>query len=153
MLYPLVLAVHSWIRWIALVAGVGATLAVLRNKAQSADSLADRWGMALMMALDIQMLLGLAALPRDQPDHAGDPRPLRRRHEESGVALLGGRTHLVDDAGRVVVHVGRGPRRARPRRQQAKRTRLLVCFGLATLLMMVGMPWPGRPGGRPLFRF
>ena len=34
----------------------------------------------------------------------------------------------------------------------AKRTRLLVCFGLATLLMMVGIPWPGRPGGRPLFR-
>jgi hypothetical protein len=34
----------------------------------------------------------------------------------------------------------------------AKRTRLLVCFGLATILMFVGMPWPGRPGGRPLFR-
>ena len=34
----------------------------------------------------------------------------------------------------------------------AKRFRLLVCFGLATLLMIAGMPWPGRPGGRPLFR-
>jgi hypothetical protein len=33
-----------------------------------------------------------------------------------------------------------------------KRTRLLVCAGLATLLMLVGMPWPGRPGGRDLFR-
>ena len=29
---------------------------------------------------------------------------------------------------------------------------LLVCFGLATVLIFAGMPWPGRPGGRPLFR-
>jgi hypothetical protein len=34
----------------------------------------------------------------------------------------------------------------------AKRTRLLICFGLATVLIIVGMPWPGRPGGRELFR-
>ena len=33
-----------------------------------------------------------------------------------------------------------------------KRTRLLVCFGLATVLLFAGMPWPGRPGGRPYFR-
>jgi len=34
----------------------------------------------------------------------------------------------------------------------AKRTRLLVCFGLSTLLMVAGIPWPGLPYGRPLFR-
>jgi len=34
----------------------------------------------------------------------------------------------------------------------AKRMRLLVTFGLATILIIVGMPWPGRPGGRDLFR-
>jgi hypothetical protein len=34
----------------------------------------------------------------------------------------------------------------------AKRTRLLVCFGVTTLLLLAGMPWPGRPGGRVLFR-
>ena len=30
--------------------------------------------------------------------------------------------------------------------------RLLVCFGLAVLLIIGGMPWPGMPNGRPLFR-
>jgi hypothetical protein len=34
----------------------------------------------------------------------------------------------------------------------AKRTRLLVCFGLATVLMVLGTPWPGMANGRPLFR-
>ena len=58
-MYTTVLTIHSWIRWIALVAGVGATMAALRGKVEGATSLADRWGLFAMMALDIQMLLGL----------------------------------------------------------------------------------------------
>jgi hypothetical protein len=51
----------------------------------------------------------------------------------------------------VLAHVGRvlARKAATP---AAKRTRLLVCFGVATLLLLAGMPWPGRPGGRVLFR-
>jgi hypothetical protein len=51
----------------------------------------------------------------------------------------------------VLAHVGRvlARKAATP---AAKRTRLLICFGLATALMIIGMPWPGRPGGRDLFR-
>jgi hypothetical protein len=30
--------------------------------------------------------------------------------------------------------------------------RLLICFGLATILMIAGIPWPGMRAGRPLFR-
>jgi hypothetical protein len=50
-----------------------------------------------------------------------------------------------------IAHVGRvlARKAATP---AAKRTRLMVCFGLSTILMIIGMPWPGRPGGRPLFR-
>jgi cytochrome c biogenesis factor len=151
-MYTLVLALHSWIRWIALVSGVGATLAVLRGRARSSDSLADRWGLALMMALDIQMLLGLMLYLAVSPlmpgilSHFGDAMkdPASRfwavEHISSMMLAV------------ILVHVGRGLARnaATP---AAKRTRLLICFGLATILMMVGMPWPGRPGGRALFRF
>src|SRR5690349_12738378 len=58
-MYTTVLLLHSWIRWIALVACVGVTLAALRGKVEGERSIADRWGMAAMMALDVQMLLGL----------------------------------------------------------------------------------------------
>ena len=58
-MYTTVLALHSWIRWIALIAAVGTTLAALRGKVAGANSLADRWGMIAMMVLDTQMLLGL----------------------------------------------------------------------------------------------
>jgi len=51
----------------------------------------------------------------------------------------------------VLAHAGRvlARKAATP---AAKRTRLMVCFGLAAMLVILGMPWPGRPGGRPLFR-
>src|SRR5436853_5050665 len=54
-MYTTVLVIHSWIRWIALVAVVGATFAAFRRQ----EATADRWGLVAMMALDTQMLIGL----------------------------------------------------------------------------------------------
>ena len=147
-MYTTVLALHSWIRWIALVAGVGATLAALRNKPQTSD----RWGMALMMALDIQLLLGLVLYLAISPNmqqilsHFGDAMkdPASRFWAVEHITSMMLAVILVH-VGRVLARKAAGP--------TAKRTRVLICFGLATILMMVGMPWPGRPGGRLLFRF
>jgi hypothetical protein len=50
-----------------------------------------------------------------------------------------------------LAHVGRALAR-KAATPASKRMRLLVCFGLATVLVVLGMPWPGRPGGRVLFR-
>ena len=41
-MYSLVLTLHSWVRWIALVAGVGATLAALRGRVQGGSSVATQ---------------------------------------------------------------------------------------------------------------
>jgi hypothetical protein len=51
----------------------------------------------------------------------------------------------------ILAHVGRllARKAATP---SAKRTRLLICFGLATVLMFLSTPWPGMANGRPLFR-
>ncbi len=51
----------------------------------------------------------------------------------------------------VLAHAGRVLAR-KAATTELKRRRLIACFGLATILIMIGMPWPGRPGGRPLFR-
>jgi hypothetical protein len=60
--------------------------------------------------------------------------------------------HLTAMVGAVALsHIGRVLAR-KARTPAAKRTRLVVSFGLATLLMLAGIPWPGRPGGRPFFR-
>lgn len=150
-MYTTVLTLHSWLRWIALVTVVGTTLAALRGKTEGADSLADRWGLFAMMALDLQLLLGvllyLVVSPNMKPilDNFGaamkDPalRFWAVEHTSTMFAAI------------ALAHVGRVLAR-KATSSASKRTKLLVCFGLATLLMLAGMPWPGRPGGRPLLR-
>ena len=150
-MYATLLTIHSWIRWFALVAGVGATLAAATGRVQGASSPADRWGLFAILALDIQMLLGLvlylAVSPNMQPILADfgaamkDPtlRFWAVEHLATMFAAIG-----IAHVGRVLARKAVTP--------AAKRTRLLVCFGLSTVLMIVGMPWPGRSGGRPLFR-
>jgi uncharacterized membrane protein YbhN (UPF0104 family) len=150
-MYTTVLFLHSWIRWIALVAVVGVVLAALRGKVDGDRSVADRWGMVAMMALDLQMLLGLLMYfglspnMREILNHFGES--LRRADT---------RFYAVEHVAAMFVavalsHVGRvlARRAATP---DAKRTRLLATFGAAAILIVLGMPWPGRPGGRPLFR-
>ena len=150
-MYSIVLLLHSWIRWIALVAGVGVTLAAVRGKVNGESSIADRWAMAAMMALDLQMLIGLILYLGLSPNmqeilnHFGESM---RRADTRFWAV----EHITTMIAAVALsHVGRILARRAPN-PAAKRTRLLITFGLATLLMLVGMPWPGRPGGRPLFR-
>lgn len=150
-MYTTVLAIHSWVRWIAITAGVGATFAALRNKAQTDDSVADRWGLVMMMTLDIQMLLGLLLYlvlspftTKAMQDLAAAMRTPQLRFwavEHISTMLL---AVILAHVGRVLARKAKTP--------SARRTRTLVCFGLATLLIMLGTPWPGTANGRPLFR-
>ena len=150
-MYTTILIVHSWVRWIALVTGFGATLAAITGRTDSRDSPADRWGLFLIMALDIQMLLGLMLYLGLSPNmkeilaHFGDAMkdPATRFWAVEHITAM--------FAAVVVAHVGRVLAR-KAKTPDSKRRRLLVCFSLATILMLAGIPWPGRPGGRVLFR-
>jgi uncharacterized membrane protein len=150
-MYTTVLFIHSWLRWIALIAAVGATFAAVRGQVQGERSVADRWGLAAMMTLDIQMLLGLLLYLVVSPNmreiraHFGEAMKnpqLRFWAVEHVTAMF---------VAVVLVHVGRVLAR-KAKTPAAKRTRMIICFGIATVLMFLGTPWPGMPAGRPLFR-
>jgi hypothetical protein len=150
-MYTTVLMLHSWIRWIALIAVVGATFAAVRGQVQGERSLADRWGLVAMMSLDIQMLLGLLLYLAVSPNmqeiraHFGEAmkNPQLRFWAVEHVSAM--------FVAVVLVHVGRVLAR-KAGTPAAKRTRMIVCFGIATVLVLVGTPWPGMAAGRPLFR-
>ncbi len=146
-MYSIVLLLHSWIRWVALVGAIGATLAALMRRTQTAEG----WSLVAMIGLDIQLLLGVLLYLVVSPNmaeiraHFGEAMQnpqLRFWAVEHVTAML---------VAIVLAHVGRAIARNAP--PEKKRARLLITFGLATLLLLIGMPWPGMPYGRPLFRF
>lgn len=147
-MYPTVLWLHSWVRWIALVGGFGATLFAIQP-ARGAS--AGRWSMIATSALDLQMLLGLLLYFVVSPNMEAIRANFGASMQDP-VARFWAVEHVTAMVGAVVLaHVGRvlARKAATP---EAKRMRLGIFFGLATVLMLAGMPWPGRPGGRPLFR-
>lgn len=145
-MYDLVLTAHSWLRWAALIAGLMATV-----MAATGSSRADRWGLILVTALDLQLLLGLALYLVLSPNTtaifanfgAAMRDPVARFWAVEHVTLM---LFAV-----VMAHLGRvlARRAAAP---AAKRKRLLVCFVLSTIAMIAATPWPGMASGRPLFR-
>jgi hypothetical protein len=149
-MYPTILLLHSWLRWVALVAGGGATFFAF-GTGTGALARTERWGRIFMIALDVQMLLGLLLYGVLSPitgaamkDFGGAMRnPVMRFFAVEHLAMM--------LAAVVVVHVGRvlARKTADP---AAKRKRLLICFGIALLLMLLGIPWPGMASGRPLIR-
>ena len=151
-MYTLVLGIHSWLRWVALVAAVGAIATTAADRSPTIRTgRADMWGLALMIALDIQMLLGLLlylVLSPFTTEALGNfgaamKNPALRFFAVEHIALM--------FAAVILAHLGRVLAR-KAKTADAKRSRLLICFVVATLAMLLAIPWPGMPSGRPLFR-
>src|ERR1700682_5548902 len=147
-MYSVVLLLHSWLRWVALAAGIGATAAAAASPPGGGS---DRPGLVFMISMDLQMLLGLLLYAFLSPTTAAIFMDFGAAMK-APVARFWAVEHVTMMLAAVVVaHVGRvlGRKAATP---GAKRTRLMVCFGLSTLLMIAGTPWPGTRAGRPFFR-
>jgi hypothetical protein len=150
-MYSAFLLLHSWIRWVAIAAGVLATVSAVRG-VSTEHPRADRWGLILTIALDAQLVIGLVLYFAVSPVMesiranfaAAMPNPQLRfwavEHVSGMVIAL------------VLVHVGRVLSR-KATSPASRRTRQMICYGLATLVMLLAMPWPWSAAGRPLFRF
>jgi hypothetical protein len=150
-MYSFILLLHSWLRWSALIAAAGALATTFASRDAASAAKADRWGLALMISLDLQLLVGVLL-------YAGLSPFTTQAFNDFGAAMAnnGLRFWAVEHPtmmlGAVVAaHVGRitGRKAATPAQ---KRSRLLLWFGLSLILMLVGIPWPGMANGRPLFR-
>ncbi|GIW10969.1 MAG: hypothetical protein KatS3mg061_2026 [Dehalococcoidia bacterium] len=146
--FDLVLALHNVVRWGVLIAAVLASLAMLQGWLGKRPWTArDRQlGLLFVITMDIQTLLGLilylrylTLLPGGLASAMGNPG-LRFFAVEHAVAMV---------LALVLVHLGQVLSRRR-QRDQAKFRVGAICFGLATLLLLVGIPWPWLSYGRSL---
>ncbi len=153
-MYPAVLALHSWLRWVVLIAGLIALVRGLSGWASGRPwSRADNGvGAAFVGALDLQLLLGLLLYAWLSPvtwsafsDMGGAMRNSMLRFW--AVEHLFGMLIAI-----AVAHVGRARLRRAP--VDARRHRIVtISVGIALLIMLATIPWPGMPYARPLLRW
>jgi hypothetical protein len=143
-MHDAVLILHSWVRWVAIVGGVLSTVSALGSAAGARSA---RWPRLFTIALDVQFLLGLILLVTLNvfSDFGATMRdPIARFYTVEHETIM-----IIAIA---LAHIGRARVRKAPTEASA-RTRALVFYGLSTLLLLAGTPWPGMRDSRPLFRF
>lgn len=148
-MYGWLLSLHSWIRWLVIVAGVVAVLRAFmeRDVWSKAD---ERAGVVFTTVLNVQFLLGLllylwfspiTAAARHNFGAALQNAPLRFWALEHPIGMI---------AAIALAHIGRARvRRAAP---AARARAARIFFSLALLLVLLSTPWPGLPYARPLVR-
>ena len=148
-MYPILLAVHSLLRWVVLAAGGAAVLRALGG-GRSWSAADDRAGLWFVVAMDLQFVLGLLLYVGVSPitkvafaDFGGAMASSMLRFwavEHLAVMLIA----------IALVHIGR----VRIRKADASRRRrlALIFYGLAMVVVLASIPWPGMPAARPLLR-
>jgi hypothetical protein len=150
--YTVVLAVHSWMRWITLALAAAATINASRPPLAGARTLPGRWwDTFLMLAVDLQVFFGLVL-------YFGLSPFTKEAMANVSLAMTSPalRFWAVEHAGGmflsvVLVRMGR-VLAANAKTPEAARNRRLTCFAFATAGMLLSIPWPGLANGRPLFR-
>jgi hypothetical protein len=152
-MYTALLFLHSWLRWLVILAGVaavGGSVAGVSTKRAwlPADNLRLR---LFTHSLDLQMLIGLVLYIFLSPvTRSGfENMQLTMRDPILRFFVV---EHLVGMLVAIALaHVGRA--RARKAADAAARHRAVLIFiGLSMVALLLSIPWPGMPGGRELFR-
>jgi hypothetical protein len=150
--FPIVLFVHSWLRWVVLVVGI-AWLASRGGGGRPGGGGApreERVGVAFLRALDLQVVLGLTLYLFLSPFSragfadmgAAIANPILRFYSIEHVA---GMVTAV-----VAAHLGlERSRRLDPHRRSRTVTLTQIVWLVVTL---ASIPWPGLDYGRPFFR-
>jgi hypothetical protein len=152
-MYTAFLLIHSTLRWVALALALLALVRAIRGVTGRrewlpADSAIGGW---FTGSVDLQLLLGLVLYIFLSPF-------TKEAFADFGAAMRNAplRFFAVEHiAGMIVAvaltHVGRArSKRAGPAVQRHKSA--LVFYALALVIMLLSIPWPGTPGGRPLIR-
>ncbi|HZM94178.1 MAG TPA: hypothetical protein VFB92_12185 [Vicinamibacterales bacterium] len=152
-MYTALLFLHSWLRWLVILAGVAALgRAVAGVSTRRAWLPGDNVRLGLFThGLDLQLLIGLVLYIFLSPvTRSGfENMQLTMRDPILRFFVVEHLTGML--VAIALAHVGRA--RARKAVDAAARHRAVLIFiGLSMVALLLSIPWPGMPGGRELFR-
>jgi hypothetical protein len=152
-MYSSALWLHSWLRWAVLLTGLVAWLRAISGKtARRPWTPKDElWGLLLTISVDLQLLVGVVLYAFLSPIVRQGLRNFSVAMQ-IGVVRFFTIEHVIGMiAGIALVHIGRV--KIRKAADADRKHRLaMVFYGIALVLMIISIPWPGLPVARPLFR-
>jgi hypothetical protein len=154
MLYAAALLIHSWIRWIVIIAGL---LAAGRGIAGRLGNrrwtrMDDRIGGWFTMALDLQMAIGVIIYLFLSPLTWAAIRDFGSAMRDATLRFYSVEHPLGMIVALALGHIGQ--KRIRKATDEGRRhTTAAIFFTIAVLIVLASIPWPTRPFGRPLLRW
>lgn len=151
-MYSSALWLHSLLRWAVLVTGLVAWFRAISGKTANRGWTPqdDLWGLLLSASADLQLLVGLGLYFLSPITRIGI------RNFAAAMQIDTARFFTVEHpVGMLVaialIHVARV--KIRKAAEPARKHRLaMILFGIALVVMIISIPWPGLPVSRPLLR-
>ena len=152
-MYSSALWLHSLLRWAILLTGLVAWFRAIGGKTANRPWTPkdDLWGLLLTISADLQLLVGLILYLVLSPI-----TKIGMRNFAAAMQIPPVRFFTVEHAfGMLVaialVHIARV--KIRKTGESARKHRLaMVLYGIALVIFIVLIPWPGLPVARPLLR-
>jgi hypothetical protein len=152
-MYNIMLTAHSWLRWAVILAGLYAAARALAGSARRRPWTAadDRAGYWFVLTLDLQMLLGLLLYFALSPITRAAMQDFGAAMRSSGLRFFAVEHLFGMVVALALAHAGRARTKKMPD-LVARQKVAAISFVLALLAVLVSIPWPGFPQGRPLLR-
>lgn len=153
-MYTSVLFLHSWLRWAVLLLGLLALVRAIAGASGRRPWLPadDRAGKFFIIALDVQIVLGLILYFFLSPITGAAMADFGAAMKSSGPRFWAVEHVFGVVVAAILAHRGRTRVRSIP--DPARKHRVAAIFiVLALLAVAASIPWPGTPNARPLFRF
>ncbi len=152
-MYNAFLAVHSYLRWLVLLAAVVAIVRAIagvtgKRPWGSADAAAGKW---FIIGLDSQALIGIIIYLFLSPFTMSAWGNMAETMRNGPLRLIVIEHQVGMIIGLALAHIGQARIRKTADAPQAHKL-ALVFFTLALLAILLSIPWPFMPGGRPLLR-
>jgi len=153
MMYSSALWLHSWLRWAVLLAGVVVWFRAISGKtARRPWTPQDElWGLLLTISVDLQFLVGVALYALFSPIVRQGLRNFSVAMQINVVRFFTIEHVIGMIAGIALVHIARVKIRKAADAERKHRI-AMVWYGIALILMIVSIPWPGLPVSRPWVR-
>jgi hypothetical protein len=153
-MYETLLVLHSLLRWLVLIAGLGAVIQSWAGwlGGRSFSGVARSLGLFFVIGLDMQFLVGFVLYLFASPFTRAAFSDFGAAMRDPALRFFAVEHVVMAVLAIALAHIGH--RRAkRPVSDLARHRTRAIFFTIALVILLVAIPWPGRTMGRPLFRF